>query len=251
MTPLFEIDWKRQRIDVAVASFQLFSQASNAADSGHLILHDPDGDLALAKGDAISIRWGYPDDAALTRIFHGAVREIQASGLQTIVHLIDWQTILQARGRAITRTWEHSTPAEIAGDLIAGTGLTLAAQAPAITIDRFPIHGLTPKEALLQLVQWVKRETGDELRFHVRDGALVLAKADHGQAAVHAIETGVNLIDRRPGKLGMSEVETLVAPVLHSQVVTLDGARCFVEEAEYRWQSGGRLVLQVVPCAQS
>jgi hypothetical protein len=42
-----------------------------------------------------------------------------------------------------------------------------------------------------------------------------------------------------------------VAPVLHSQVVTVDGVRFFVEEAFYRWAAGGRTILQVVPCAAS
>ncbi len=251
MTPLFEVTWKGQPIDPVVAAFHIVSQAMNTADGGHVLLQDPEGLIApqVKAGDALSIRWGYQEDAALTRIFHGVARDVQASGLQILVDLIDWQTLLQARGRAITRTWEHSTPAEIAGDLIAGTGLALAAQAPELTIDRFPVHGLTPKEALLQLVQWVKRETGTALRFFVRDGQLVLDEPDHAQAAVHAIETGVNLIDQRPGWLGLLEVETLVASVLHSQVVTIDGARFFVEEAQYRWQAGGRLVLQVAPCA--
>lgn len=253
MTPLFEVTWKNQLIDPIVAAFHIISQATNTADGGHVLLQDPEGLIApqVRAGDAIRVRWGYQEDAALTRIFHGVARDVQASGLQTLVHLIDWQTLLQARCRAITRTWDQSTPAEIAGDLIAGTGLTLVARAPALTIDRFPVHGLTPKEALLQLVQWVRRETGTELRFHVRDGQLVLAEPDRGQAAVHAIETGVNLIDQRPGRLGMLEVETLVAPVLHSQVVTIDGVRFFVEEASYRWAAGGRLVLQGVPCATS
>ncbi|MFA7332653.1 MAG: hypothetical protein WC326_16410 [Candidatus Delongbacteria bacterium] len=253
MTPLFEVTWKGQSIDPVVAAFHVISQATNTADSGHLLLQDPEGLIApqVKAGDAIRIRWGYQEDAALTPIFHGVARDVQARGLQTVVHLIDWQTLLQARGRVITRTWDQSTPAEIAGDLIAGTGLTLAAQAPDLTIDRFPVHGLTPKEALLQLVHWVRREADIKLRFFVRDGQLVLAEPDHAQTAVHAIETGVNLIDQRPGRLGLLEVETLVAPVLHSQVVTIDGTRWFVEEAQYRWQAGGRLVLQVAPCATS
>lgn len=251
--PLFEVEIAGRRIDPVVAAFQVFSQALNAADSGHLLLQDPEDDVVpeLAVGQTVSIRWGYASDAALMRLFHGVIRALAPRGLQTIVHVIDWQTILQARGRAITRTWDGATPQEIAGDLLAGSGLTLSARVPDITLGRFPVHGLTPKEALLQLIQRVRRETGAELRFHVREGALVLAEPDHAQAAVHAIETGVNLIDRRPGRLGLVEVETLVAPVQHSQVVTVDGERLHVEEAQYRWQGGGRLVLGVAPCARS
>ena len=250
--PVYEVDVAGQRLDAAVVSFWVQTQG-NAADSGRVVLSDPEETLAptLARGQKAEIRWGYQDEPALATIFDGLVRAAQPDGLQVALELIDYQTVLQAPGRRITRTWEHVTPAELAGDLIAGSGLTLQATMPGAELDRFPVHNLTPKEALRQLCSWLKRETGEAIRFHVRTGALVLGPPDHGQAPALALETGVTLIDRRPGKLGMTLVETMVAPVLHGQVVTVDGARFFVEEAFYRWTSGGRTLLQVVPCATS
>ena len=250
--PVYEVEVAGQRLDPAVVSFWVQAQGS-AADSGRLVLSDPEETLAptLARGQKAVIRWGYQDDPALTTIFDGLVRAVQPDGLQVALELIDYQAVLQAPGRRITRTWEYVTPAELAGDLIAGSGLTLQATVPGTEIDRFPVHHLTPKEALQQLCTWLGRQTGEEIRFHVRAGSLVLAPPDPGQAPVLALETGVNLIDRRPGNLGMTRVETLVAPVLHGQVVTVDGARFFVEETHYRWNSGGRTLLQVVPCAVS
>jgi hypothetical protein len=250
--PVYEVEVAGQRLDPVVVSFWVQAQG-NAAGSGRLALSDPEAELAptLARGQKAVIRWGYQDEPALATIFDGLVRAVQPDGLQVALELIDYQTVLQAPGRRITRTWEHVTPTELAGDLIAGSGLSLQATVPGAEIDRIPVHNLTPKEALQQLCSWLKRETGEEIRFHVRAGALVLGPPDHGQAPALKLETGVNLIDRQPGKLGMTLVETLVAPVLHGQVVTVDGARFFGEEAFYRWASGGRTLLQVVPCAAS
>lgn len=250
--PVYEVELDGQRLDPAVVSFWVQTQGT-AADSGRLVLSDPEAELAptLARGQKVVIRWGYQDDPALTTIFEGLVRAVQPDGLQVALELIDYQAVLQAPSRRITRTWEHVTPAELAGDLIAGSGLSLMATVPGSQLDRFPVHHLTPKEALQQLCTWLARETGEAHRFHVRAGQLVLGPPDHGQAPALALETGVTLIDRRPGKLGMTLVETLVAPVLHSQVVTVDGVRFFVEEAFYRWAAGGRTILQVVPCAAS
>lgn len=250
--PVCEVEVAGQRLDPAVVSFWVQAQGS-AADSGRLVLSDPEEALAptLARGQKVMIRWGYQDDPALTTIFEGLVRAVQPDGLQVALELINYQAVLQAPGRRITRTWEHVTPTELAGDLLTGTGLSLLATVTGAQIDRFPVHNLTPKEALQQLCTWLAKETGDDHRFHVRAGQLVLGPADHGQAPVLALETGVTLIDRRPGKLGMTLVETLVAPVLHGQVVTVDGVRFFVEEILYRWSAGGRTLLQVVPCAAS
>jgi hypothetical protein len=250
--PVYEVEVAGQRLDPAVVSFWVQAQGS-AADSGRLVFSDPEVELAptLARGLKAVIRWGYQDDPALTVIFEGLVRAVQPDGLQVALELIDYQAILQAPARRITRTWEHVAPAELAGDLIAGTGLTLQASVPGTQIDRFPVHHLTPKEALQQLTTWLARETGEDHRFHVRAGELVLCPPDYSQAPVLALETGMTLIDRRPGKLGMTLVETLVAPVLHGQVVTVDGARFFVEEVVYRWNAGGRTLLQVVPCVAS
>ncbi len=250
--PVYEVEVAGQRLDPAVVSFWVQAQG-NAADSGRLVLSDPEETLAraLVRGQKAVIRWGYQDDPSLMTFFEGLVRAVQPDGLQVALELIDYQAVLQAPGRRITRTWEHAFPAELAGDLIAGTGLSLQATVPGTQIDRFPVHNLTPKEALLQLCTWLAQETDEDHRFHVRDGHLVLGPPDHGQAPVLALETGVNLVDRQPGKLGMTLVETLVAPVLHGQVVTVDGVRFFVEEALYRWSAGGRTLLQVVPCAAS
>ena len=250
--PVYEIEVAGQRLDPAVVSFWVQTQGT-AADSGRLVLSDPVTELAptLARGQKVVIRWGYQDDPALTTVFEGLVRAVQPDGLQVALELIDYQAVLQAPSRRITRTWEHVAPAELAGDLIAGSGLSLMATVPGSQLDRFPVHHLTPKEALQQLCTWLARETGEAHRFHVRAGQLVLGPPDHGQAPALALETGVTLIDRRPGKLGMTAVETLVAPVLHGQVVTVDGTRFFVEEVHYRWAAGGRTILQVVPCAAS
>lgn len=250
--PVYEVEVAGQRLDPAVVSFWVQTQGSGA-DSGRLVLSDPEAELAptLARGQKVVIRWGYQDDPALTTIFEGLVRAVQPDGLQVALELIDYQAVLQAPARRITRTWEYVAPAELAGDLISGTGLSLTATVPGSQLDRFPVHNLTPKEALQQLCTWLSRETGEDHRFHVRAGALVLGPPDHGQVPAMSLESGVNLIDRRPGKLGMTLVETLVAPVLHSQVVTVDGVRFFVEEAFYRWSAGGRTMLQVVPCAAS
>ena len=251
--PVYEITHKGTRIDAAVASFAVSTQAIDTADSGRLVVADPEALLTpgMARGDRVKVRWGYQADSELVQIFDGLVRSVSPQGQQTVLELIDFQAVLQADSRRITRAWEHVSPAELAGDLLDGTGLSAAAAVPGVEIDRFLVHALTPREALQQLVTWLRAETGEPYRFHIREGALVLALPDHGQAAVLALESGVNLIDRRPGKLGMLQVETMVAPVMHSQVITVDDERFFVEEALYRWESGGRTVLQVVPCAAS
>lgn len=249
--PAFEVEHAGQRIDAAVVGFSVSTHGQDAADSGQVLVADPDGDLApgFLRGSRVKIRWGYLADTQLTSIFDGLVRAVHPAGQQVALELIDFQGVLQAPSRRIVRTWEQVSPAELAGDLLAGTGITLQATVPDLTIDRFPVNSLTPREALQQLVAWLRAETGEGYRSHIRDGKLVLGLPDHSQAAVLDLETGVNLIDRRPGKEGRLQVETLVAPVLHSQVITVDGLRFYVEEARYRWENGGRTILQVVPCA--
>lgn len=249
--PVFEVEHAGTRIDAAVVSFSIQTHSQDAADSGQVILADPEGDLAPAflRGSRVKVRWGYRADAQLTPIFDGLIRAVSPQGQQVALDLIDFQGVLQAPSRRIVRTWEQVTPAELAGDLLAGTGITLAAAVPGLTIDRFPVNALTPREALQQLVAWLRTQTGEPYRSFIRGGQLVLGLPDYGQASVYTIETGVNLVDQWPGERGRRKVETLVAPVLHSQVVTLDGVRYFAQEVTYRWDQGGRTILSVVPCA--
>lgn len=249
--PVFEMEHAGTRIDAAVVSFSIQTHSQDAADSGQVVLADPEGDLGpgILRGSRVKIRWGYKTDTRLTPLFDGLVRTVHPQGQQVALDLVDFQGVLQAPTRRIVRTWEEVTPAELAGDLLAGTGITLAAVVPELTLDRFPVNGLTPREALQQLVAWLRTQTGEPYRSFIRDGQLVLGLPDHGQASVYTIETGVNLVDQWPGERGRRKVETLVAPVLHSQVITLDGRRMFVEEALYTWDEGGRTILSVVPCA--
>ncbi len=249
--PVYEIELDGRRIDPAVVGFEVWTHSDSAADSAGIVLSDPESVLHVSRGQKVVIRWGYRDDAQLVTLFEGLVREASPSGLQIYLQLIDYQAVLQAEGRRVRRSWEQATAAEIAGDLLAGTGLSLAATVPETAIDRFPVHGRTPREALQQLVALLRTETGEEIRTYVRGGKLVLAPDALEGPSVLSLETGVNLVGRRPGQLGMERVETLVAPVLHSQVIEVDGERLYVKEATYRWEDGGRTVLQVVPCAMS
>ena len=250
LNPVFEVDWNGQRADAAVAGFRVETSAASA-DLAVLRLQDPEGALVprMKRGDRIRIRVGYVDDRTLPEIFDGLIRSIEPRGLQTSVEALDWQAALQAR--RVVRTWEHAAPAEILTDLLGGTGLTLEATVPALELDRFPVHDLTIVQAIRQLLQRVEAETGAACRFFVRAGKLVVAPANEAQPAAAAFVTGETIVHQRPGKLGRQVLETLIAPVQHDQVVTIDGARWFVDEATWTWGTGGRLLLQVWPCATS
>lgn len=251
LNPVFEVEWESTRVDPAVANFNVESAAGGSADLAVLLFNDPEEALIpkLLRGNKLKIRWGYQDDSELLEIFDGVIRTVDPKGLQASVEALDWQTILQAK--RIVQTWEHATPAEVVTDMLTGTGLGLETASTETEINRFPVHGLTVVEALKQLVRWIEKETEEQFRFYVRGGKLVFAPADDTQQPVYTFETGENIIQQRPGKLGLTVLETIAVPVQHDQVVSIDGSNWFVEEAAYRWTTGGRTILQVRPCATS
>ena len=248
LNPVFEVLWNGQRVGPAVARFTVESGRSGSADLAVLLFQDPEGAVVprLSRGHRLQIRWGYQDDTELTLVFDGVIRKVTPKGLQTEVECLDYQCVLAAK--RITQTWEHATCAEIAGDMLSGTGLSLHATGLDVELDRFPVHDQTVSQALHQLQQWMRQNTGVDRAYYVRAGLLVFEPAVETQVPAFTFVTGENIIDHRPGKLNLTALTTIAVPVYHSQTVLIDGSLYYVEGTAYHWTTGGRTVLQVRAC---
>ena len=109
-----------------------------------------------------------------------------------------------------------------------------------LEIDRLPFFDRTVREAIDAVADLVRRETGEEYFDYIRDGVFHWGRKDYEQPPVHSFRTGADIIRSERLGDGLSFLETLVTPVRHSEVIDVDGERCFVVKIEYLWRDGGR-----------
>jgi len=200
--------------------------------------------LEINRGDALQIKWGYRG-GDLTEIFRGVVRDSSESDPLTVLG-IDYNTILNQQ--RISQTFQSETASGIVKAIMAGTGLGLEIEECAVEIARLPFPYTTLRECLDTVAAIVKKETDEEYFEYIREGIFHWGRKNLTQSSVFSILTGVNIISWHKKENGLSELFTLLTPVRHSQIVSIDGENYFVEKAEYLWMRGGRTRLGVHLC---
>ena len=155
-----------------------------------------------------------------------------------VIRGIDYNAILNRK--RIQMTFEGETAAGIIRAVLSDTGLGLAIEECEIEVDRLPFFDRTVRECIDTIKEYVQRETGEARYDYIRDGVFYWGRKDTSGSPVHAFRMGVNIIRQEARQVGISFMETLVAPVRHSEVIEVDGEKYFVVKVEYIWKSGGR-----------
>ena len=220
------------------AEFSVLSDLRCKADTCRIALEDHEGTRgeAIAKGDSLTLKWGY-EGGALTEIFRGVVLDSNHSD-PLIIRGIDYNTILNAE--KILQTYQDDTVNGIMKAILNSAGLELDIEDCEMVIDRIPFFNRTVRECIDSLTAIANRETGEEYFDYIRGGVFHWEQKDLEGEPTAIFTTGVNIIDFQLNEEGLSELLTMISPVQHSQIIQIDGEDYFVEKAEYIWHDGGR-----------
>lgn len=178
---------------------------------------DPDGSVraAIAKDDALHLRFGYRGDATLWHEWQGTIEIIDqpprgdAGRDAVVVHGVGLEKALS--GTRVTESFTNETASAVAARLLAKTGLPVAgADIPGDTLPHQVFSGVTVARALKQLEVTLSRQFGHDLSQHAvwlgKDGLRWSADGEPGD--VYVIETAKNLLNHtppaRPGEMGVA-----------------------------------------------
>ncbi len=238
LSPVIDVTLAGRAIGLLTARLGVTSDLCGKADTCILLIADGKGELggALQRGDHLIVRWGYAGEN-LTEIFRGVVRGVGLSD-PLVIRGIDYNAILNSK--RILMTFEDETAAGIIQAVMANTGLGLDVEDCELEIDRLPFFDRTVRECVDAVTELVRRKTGDEYFNYIREGVFYWGMKDVTRSPVHSFRMGVNIIRQEACQDGISFIETLVVPVRHSEVIEVDGEKCFVVRIEYIWESGGR-----------
>jgi len=238
LSPVIDVTLAGASVGPFTARLGVTSDLCGKADTCILLVADGKGELgrAVRRGDPLLIRWGYAGEDSL-EIFRGVVREVGLSD-PLVIRGIDYNAILNHK--RVRVTFEEETAAGIIQAVMADTGLGLDVEDCQLEIDCLPFFDRTVRECVDAVTELVRSETGEEILDYIRDGVFHWRKKDISGSPVHAFRMGVNIIRQEARQDGLSCMETLVAPVRHSEIIEVDGEKCFVVKVEYIWESGGR-----------
>ena len=245
LNPVIDVTLVGRTIGSLTARFGITSDLCGKADTCVLMVADGKGELgrAVGRGDPLIVRWGYAGED-LTEIFRGVVRETGVAD-PLVIRGIDYNAILNRK--RVQATFEGETAAGIVRAVMADTGLGLAVEECELEIDRLPFFDRTVRECIDTITERVRREIGEARFDYIRDGVFHWGIKDKSRSPVRSFRTGIDIIRMERCGDGLMLIETLVAPVRHSEVIEVDGERCFVVKAEYLWDEGGRTRLWFEP----
>ena len=238
INPVIDVTLAGKPIATLVSHLGVVSDLLGKADTCVVMVADYGRSLArsVKQGDPLIIKWGYAGEE-LVEIFRGVVRSVGIAD-PVVVRGIDYNTILNSK--RVQVTFEEETAAGIIRAVLADTGLGLDVEDCQLEIDRLPFFDRTVRECVDAVTDFIKRESGEEYLDYIRDGIFHWRKKDISGSPVHAFRMGVNIIRQEACQDGISFIETLVVPVRHSEIIEVDGEKCFVVKVEYIWKSGGR-----------
>ncbi len=253
LSPVIDVTLAGRAIGLLTARLGVTSDLCGKADTCVLMVADGKGELgrALRRGDPLIVRWGYAG-GDLSEIFRGVVRRPGPAkagvGLSDplVIRGIDYNTILNHK--RIRVTFENETAGGVIRAVMADTGLGLAIEECELEIDRLPFFNRKVRECVDAVTDLVRREIGDEYFNYIREGVFHWGRKDSTQSPVRSFRTGVDIIRMEQLGDGLTFMETLVVPVHHSEVITIDGERFLVVKVEYLWQDGGRTMLWCESC---
>lgn len=198
---------------------------------------DPEGTVrkALARGDAMHLRFGYRGETTLWHEWKGTIEAIdqperQSSGRDAVIV----QGIGQEKALSttiVTESFTAEAASAVAARLLAKTGLAVAGvDIPGDVLPHQVFSGVTVARAVKQLEITLSRQFGHDLKKHAvwlgRDGLRWSAGDEPGD--VYVIETAQNLLDHippvRPGEMGV--VLSVPLPgLIHSMKVRIRDVR--------------------------
>ena len=242
--PIINLRINNSDFSYSAAEFSVISDLRGKADTCQIVLEDHDRTRgeAIAKGDSITISWGYAG-SDLTEILRGVVLD-NNHAVPLEIRGIDYNAILNAA--KIKQTYQDDTVSGIMKAVLNGAGLELAIEDCNVVMDRIPFFNCTIRECVDSLTKIANRETGEEHFDYIREGIFHWGRKDSKQSPSAVFETALNIIDFKLNEDGLSELLTMIYPVKHSQTIQIDGENYFVEKAEYIWHNGGRTRLYVV-----
>ena len=246
LNPVIDVVLAGRQVGRLVARLGVSSDLCGKADTCVLLVADGKGELerAVKRSDPLVVRWGYAGDD-LTEIFRGVVREAGLSD-PLVIRGIDHNAILNAR--RVTMTFEDETASGVVRALLAGTGLGLAIEECDLEIDRLPLFNRTLREGIEAVTEFVRLQTGEEFGDYIREGVFHWGRKRVDGEPVHAFRSGVDIISLERSPDGLTILRTIVVPVRHSEVVTIDGDRFIILRADYTWRGGGRTTLACETC---
>jgi len=235
---MIDVTLARKTISPLVSRLDVVSDLLGKADTCVVMFADYGRSVveAIGQGDPLSIKWGYAGEE-LTEIFRGVVRSVGIAD-PVVVRGIDYNTILNSK--RVQVTFEDETASGVIRAVLADTGLGLDVEDCELEIERLPFFNWTVRECIEAVTDLVRNETGEEYFDYIREGVFHWGKKDISESPVHAFRMGVNIIRQEVRQDGLSFMETLVAAVRHSELIEVDGEKCFVVKVEYIWESGGR-----------
>jgi hypothetical protein len=238
LNPVIKVTAAGQEIGPYTAKFGVASDVREKADTCTLMVSDTGRRLegSLKRGDPIVIAWGYTGEE-LTEIFRGVIREIGSVG-SLVIRGIDENVRLNSV--RVNTTFHNETIAGIVKAIMPPLPFELKIDQCDATPDCFPGFGRTVRECLDELNQIALRETGEAYFDYIRGGVFNWGRKRTDGKPVMSFESGVNLIRLEPAGGELTMLETMVAPVQHSQVIEVDNKRRYVLRCEYFWDGGGR-----------
>ena len=236
--PVIDVTLAGTPVGMIVSGFTVASGLEEKADTCVLELADFGRILtgSVKRGDPLLIKWGYAGEA-LTEIFRGVVRSVGVDD-PVIIRGIDYNAILNSQ--RIQMTFEDETAAGIVKAVMAGSGLRLDIEECGVEIDRLPLFNRTLREVIDAVTEIVWKDSGEACFDYIRDGIFHWGKKKISVEAQCVFKLGVNIIRQEVVSDGLEFIETLVSPVMHSEIIEVEGERQFVVKVEYLWQAGGR-----------
>jgi len=238
LNPVIDVTLAGKPIAPLVSRLEVVSDLLGKADTCVVEVADYGRSLvrSVNQGDPLIIKWGYSGEESV-EIFRGVVRSVGIAD-PVVLRGIDYNAILNSK--RVQVTFEEETAAGIIRAVMSDTGLRLDVEDCQLEINRLPFFNRTLRECVDAVIELVRRETGEEFLDYIREGVFHWEMKDVSGSPVHSFRMGVNIIRQEARQDGLSFMETLVASVRHSEVIEVDGEKCFVVKAEYIWESGGR-----------
>lgn len=132
--------------------------------------------------------------------------------------------------------------------IINQTGLESQLETCDLEIPSLPFFNLSVRKCIDTVTSLVFGETGKSFVDYIREGVFHWEQKKFDQEPAAEFRTSENIIRFQFSETGYSLLETMVCPVLHSQVIRIDDDRWYVNRVDYHWNKGGRTQLWVQPC---
>jgi len=246
--PIVEINAGNLSLGDSLVKMNVISDLNGKADTTLLEVEDYDQTKRglLERGMPLSIKWGYQDEPNRQEIFRGVVRDVDHAGDPLTIRGIDFNAALNAH--KIKKTFQDETADGIIKAVLNEVGIGSEIEVCELEIPRLPFFNISVRKCIDTVTELLFKETGELFFDYIRNGVFHWGSKDFDQEPVQAFRTGTDIIRFQRSEAGLSLLETMVCPVLQSQIIIIDDESWFVNRVEYHWNEGGRTHLWVEQC---